>query len=251
MHIPTFWKELILMPLVDWLNQAAHLIIAHRPWQAGLIGLAVGWALCPGYMYLLALVVEWRWPRYRDQFKAFMPGNLFLGVVFGSSCYLASSYYHQSHRLAMFSASWWYWVPAVCAFAVVVGMSFFDIYGTIAFKPGAPNRYSWGQLVSWTKLWHNVAVYGAYGILLVGTGLPGLLGAPVWMGTASGTALANDLVRLVLLVCLLRWLSYLWYDIKHPRNQTGHVAINIGQWILGLAVVMATFITLYELVPSP
>src|SRR4051812_5725286 len=88
-----------------------HLLTNRSPIWAAIIGLLVGWAICPVYMYVLAVVVEWRWPRYRDQFRAFMPGNVFLGMVFGSAAYLYAAYIQTGATWAFFSSSIWNQAP--------------------------------------------------------------------------------------------------------------------------------------------
>jgi len=223
-----------------WLAYVANLITNHQPYVAGAIGLAAGWAICPGYMYLLAIVAEWRWPRYHDQFKAFMPGNLYLGVVFGGSCFLAASYRQAEGHGHLYENQLWLWLPLVASAAVVVALSAMDIIGAFRYKTGDTDKYHWLQLISPTKLWHNIVVYGAYGYLLVRVGVPGLLSAPWW----GANGLVNDVVRVLLLGCLLRWVLFLKQDIAEPKFTTGHVRVNQPQFLIGLFMIGSVFVIL-------
>ena len=239
-----------LEAFMRWLAHVADLITAHHPVQAGLIGLAIGWLICPGYMYFLAFISEWRWPKYRDQFKAFMPGNVFLGIVFGSASYLAASYYQSGDDVTLYHEPQWSWIPTGFGVLLVVGLSLMDIVGTFRYKEGDTDKYHWRQLISWTKVWHNVGVYGAYGYLLVRVGVPGLVSAPssFWTFaqghdewdklTAAGAV--NDCLRVVLVLALLKWVGYLIADVKDPKFTTGHVRVNFVQWLVGLVVVGST-----------
>lgn len=229
-----------LTALANWLARAGDLIVSHDPWVSGLVGLAVGLAICPGYMYLLAVVSEWRWPRYNEQFRAFMPGNLYLSVIFGAVAYLAAAYRVSGTQVPLFEGRLWVWIPFVVAGLLVLALSVVDILPAFSYKPGDTNKYHWRQLISWTKVWHNVAVYGAYGFLLIRLGVPGMVSAPLDAGTGG----INNLLRVVVLVALIRWATYLAADAKNPKHSTGHVRVNFGQWLVGLVVVSATCVGL-------
>lgn len=230
--------------LAEWLAHVVYLITTRPPLQAGLIGWAVGFLICPFYMYLIAIVSEWRWLRYRDQFKAFMPGNLFLGVVFGTSCYLYADARRAGQLTGFFAGHLWEWVSLSFAALLVVVLSALDIMGAITYRPGDVAKYSWRQLISWTKVWHNVFVYGIYGYLLTRVGVSGLIKAP-WNAHGSETVI-NGATRVMQIASLGVWLYCLARDAKFPKHQTGHVAVNRVQWCIGLVLMGLTVVALAQ-----
>lgn len=220
--------------LPDWLAPYANAVLGRSPFQAFLIGVGIGWAICPVFVYLLGLS-ELRWLRYRDQFKAFMPGNLFLGVSFGCICYLAAE--AQRHGTGWFvrpAETWWLWVAVGFSILLTVGLWLVDIIGAFRHRSQPGSTYSWWQLISWTKVYHNTFVYGVYSLLLVGLGVPGLILAPF---NTLGLA-----IRLLMVVVLLSWVMLLIEDGKHPMHRTAHIELRgfggAVRWVLGLVYIV-------------
>ena len=222
-----------LVDLAAWLTRCTDLIVNHNPWLAALIGLAVGWGICPAYMYALAVVSEWRWPKYDEQFKAFMPGNIFLGAVFSSTAFLTAADRRDGGTSTIYGEPRWSWISLGIAAVIVVAMCIQDVIGAFQYYPGAPDKYHWTQLIAWTKVWHNIVVYGAYGFLLIHIGVPGFM-------SASWTSPINVIMRIVLLAMLSRWITYLIVDVREPKHATGHVTVSPLQWLIGLIMVGGT-----------
>lgn len=47
----------------------------------------------------------------------------------------------------------------------------------------------------------------------------------------------NDGLRVVVVLALVKWISYLFVDMKHPKHPTGHVRVTFAQWLSGLVIV--------------
>lgn len=235
------------------LAHVASLITNHTPLVAGCIGLTVGWLICPGYMYAIAYAQTGKWLEYDKQFKAFVPGNFYLGLVFGLSCYLYASI-NQANTPSMFHLPQWaYWALGGAAL-VVAALGAIDGAGAITYnrghidKNGRIFKYHWRQLLDWTKLWHNIFVYGVYGFLLIYVGAPGVALAP-WVINHDPflAVLPYILPRAVMLGCLGAWVRLLAVDMKYPMHATGHIAVTFVQWMRGLGFLAATTVVVVAL----
>jgi hypothetical protein len=220
--------------VLPWLAPLTRFLLGGSPLEAGITGACVGWLVCPIYMYVLALVSERRWPKYDDQFKAFMPGNLFLGTAFGAATYLAARALRDgSGFFSHFpSTLTWMMIPVMLSVLAVLVLSAQDIVGAIRHKPGDTHTFHWRQLLGWTKIYHNTVVYGLYTWLLVALGVPGLLLAPADVGGVLG--------RVVLVIFVGLWVRMLIVDGKSPKHRTGHIALHgaagVLMWVNGLLV---------------
>lgn len=175
------------LPLFGWL-------LNHSP----LVMLVIGWAITPGMMIVIGLVLESRWifPRHQKFFYSFMPGDLFLGGTLACSLALAPSL--PASRSVWWQSGLWHACVLVCSvFGCLEARRLLD-------KP----LYTDDALWSPTKMYHDFVLYIGYGFLLVSVAGPTLLRWE-WSG-----------YRLAGLACLLVWLGLLVADqvYRDPRE---------------------------------
>jgi len=153
--------------------------LRHGPWVAGLCVFAV----TPGALIVIALVLERRWLVPGKQFAAVAYGDPLLAVAAGLGIWLTGP--HPPHGLTG---------PAAGVTAVVLGLLFGLVQWRDELRRG---YYTPAQAVAPTKIWHQVVVYPALGYWLWTAGIGGL-SAPggtaawaVWAGKALLLALTG------------------------------------------------------------
>jgi hypothetical protein len=164
--------------------------LRHGPWVAGLCSFAV----TPGALVVIALVLERRWLVPHEQFTAVTYGDPLLAVVAGLGTWLAGP--GPPHGLAG---------PATGVVAIVVMLLFGLVQWRDELRRG---YYTRAQAVAPTKIWHQVVVYPVLGYWLWTAGVGGLSapgGAAVWAGKA------------LLLVLAGIWAAANVYDRRHPK----------------------------------
>ncbi len=129
-------------------------------WTVGhdfLVTLLICWAITPGMMILVGLIGEFRLIPLSPstQFLSFFPGDLFLGA--GVACLLTAARGLPDDRR-------WYSAPIVHLLVMVAAVSAAIYLTRGEWKGGA---YPKMAILSPTKLYHNGALYGAYGYLAV------------------------------------------------------------------------------------
>lgn len=223
-----------LVPLVDFITKRS----SAGAFAAGLIFALL---LTPGFMYLLAWAEGKRKFRTCDEFRAFMPGDLYLGVSFSFGC----SLFAQARIMGHSAPGWWHWVSTAVGCLAAVGLTVPEIIGAFYYRDGDAGRYHWRQMISPRKIWHNVVVYGVYGYLLMAICVPGFVLAPsavsdFSMGRPFGgiSSVGFDALRLLLLVELSEWILSLVYDVSHPKCATAHTKVNFRQWATGMAMIV-------------
>lgn len=168
-------------------------IVDHGFWFAFTVSLVAS----PGLMFLLAGTLERRmlWPK--EQYYGFLYGDIALALSVGSTAALASSLPEIS---TFFTSRVWHWSAFLAA--VVLGL---------ALWLNERSAYSVPQLLSPTKIWHNVFLYGLLGYWLLGLGIPVLyhkLASPwAWL--------------MILGVCV--WLALNRYDSTRSGIRVAHI----------------------------
>ncbi|MEU9096545.1 hypothetical protein [Streptomyces sp. NPDC048361] len=163
--------------------------------------LLASFAVSPGVPALLALVLERRLLRPRHEFTAFLYGDPALAVSCAAGVLLAGS-----PGASVPVAGW----PAV---AMMVLPPAFGVWQ--ARSELRAGLYTWAQLLSPTKLWHQVVVYPLMTYLVGGALLRGLtsgIGGPA--GPARWAVLA------VMAGGFLFWMAANVHDRRRPR--VGH-----------------------------
>ena len=164
--------------------------LRHGPWVAGLCAFAV----TPGALIVIALVLERRWLVPGEQFAAVAYGDPLLAVAAGLGTWLAGP--RPPHGLTG---------PAAGVTAVVLGLLFGLAQWRDELRRG---YYTPAQAVAPTKIWHQVVVYPVLGYWLWTAGIGGLSapgGAAVWAGKALLLALTGI------------WVATNVYDRRHPK----------------------------------
>ena len=164
--------------------------LRHGPWVAGLCVFAV----TPGALIVIALVLERRWLVPGEQFAAVAYGDPLLAVAAGLGTWLAGP--HSPHGLTG---------PAAGVTVVMLGLLFGLAQWRDELRRG---YYTPAQAVAPTKIWHQLVVYPVLGYWLWTAGIGGLSvadGAAVWAGKA------------LLLALLGVWAATNVYDRRHPK----------------------------------
>lgn len=131
-------------------------IAGHNFW----VTLLLCWLLTPGLFYLIGLVLESR-PvplSWNYQFTSFFPGDLFLGGMVAGLLVLAKKLPAEDH---FYNATWFHVLVLVVTVAVAVVIT--------ALEYNDPNGYGHRAVMSPTKLYHNILLYGGYGYIIVTT----------------------------------------------------------------------------------
>jgi hypothetical protein len=203
-------------------------------WRAAIIG----WLMCPIIVYILGFA-EGRWLHWRDQFRAFMPGNFLLGGALGAMAYLLPHVPRTEHHF--YQLRWWWVLPILVSAGITIWMNQIDIAGARQHnKPGMTAKtFSWRQLLSPTKRWHNDVVYVFYIYLF------GAVGSPALLAAQGGTDVL--LARLVLVLCVVGWGCCAAWDVKFPKHSRAHVPATAKSWMISslvIAVALTGFLVL-------
>jgi hypothetical protein len=177
--------------------------------------LIIAWVVTPLGMILVGLVFESRLvPLWRNQSKAFIPGDIGLGVVVATGWYMypqiPDGSFWSSGRIALLIA------PIVCILICFVMRKQVDV-----------NVYSRGALNSPTKRYHDYFLYLLYMWFLVAISAPAILFGTTWSGE-------NLTVKLHALVWFAVWLTGMVVDLQDPRMKHKitqmHVAVYRPIW---------------------
>jgi len=164
--------------------------LRHGPWLAGLCSFAV----TPGALIVIALVLERRWLRPREQFTAVTYGDPLLAVAVGVGVWLTGA--QVPHGLTG---------PAAGVAAALLALAF----GLAQWRDELRRRYyTRAQAAAPTKIWHQVVVYPVMGYWLWTAAIGGLSapgGAAAWAG------------KILLVVLTGTWAATNVYDRRHPK----------------------------------
>ncbi len=178
-----------LLPALDWL--AGHSFITT---------LAICWSISPVSLWAVRFFVERRRISLKpeDNFASCFPGDLFLG--FGATCLLMLARdLPAGHH--WYNNSWW---PFVVLLGCVIG----GLYTTrVEYRRG---QYTIGQILTPTKLLHDVGFYDLYGYPIAST-LLALI--------TTGTLFAHWYYTLGAVVGLVPWAFLAWFD-QNALSQT-------------------------------
>ena len=155
----------------------------------------------------------------KDQFLAFMPGDIFLSAFFVWSVYLAKK--HLPDGVYWFNSHRWHGAPLFHLITLAVFLLVFVVLTFLDWKSGL---YTWGQMLSPWKIYHNL-LYAWYGDLVASTGLPVLGNAEVLPRTKA----ALFTVVAVWLLCLV-YDSTIGAQYAPHKAKTAHVEFSYRTW---------------------
>lgn len=147
--------------------------------------LLIGWITMPGMMFVVAGISERRiMPFWRGQSRAFIPGDLMLGVAFAASVY-------QIRLLP--NDGWWSngWYPVAVA---VIAALLFMVMRLFIDAPGYDKAPGASKDCP-TKWFHDIVGYLIYGTVL------GVVAIPTLFSTPFSWAKVAEIVGLVVWVC--------------------------------------------------
>lgn len=156
-------------------------------------------AVTPGIHLLASPLLEGRKVTWRDDYAAVLVGDPLLALAVGLGADLS-----QPGGPRGWPASW----IAGCAW-LAGGWTFGLWQSRREFVAG---RYTVGQILSPTKLWHQFVVYPLLGYWVTATVLsgPGAAGTP-----------ARRLQATVIIACTATWAGLAWDAIRHPKPGHG------------------------------
>lgn len=134
------------------------------PWP---IVLMIGWLITPGMMFVLGWILESRTLPIIENSRAFLPGDFFLGLILASSAVILRNSRIRRDSFVL-SKRWLIFASVLTAVAVF-------LVGKLVLDRG---NYTIGQILSPTKLWHDIIVYMGYGPIIATMAIPALLPSP-------------------------------------------------------------------------
>jgi hypothetical protein len=163
----------------------------HGPWFAGLCAFAV----TPGSLVVIALVLERRWLIPREQFAAVAYGDPLLAVTAGLGVWLTGP--RTPDGLTG---------PAAGVTAMVIML----VFGLAQWRDELRRGYyTRAQAAAPTKIWHQVVVYPVLGYWLWTAGAGGL--------SAGGLSAGGWMKKVLLLALVGIWAATNVYDRQHPK----------------------------------
>ncbi|MFD7288376.1 hypothetical protein [Streptomyces sp. NPDC057539] len=181
----------------DWAPVLGEALV-HGPWVA----FATAFAVSPGIPGLIALVLERRLLRPRQEFVAFIYGDPLLALAAATGVALCGG--RSSDPIRGLVTGWWAW-------ACLAGWLTFGLWQW--WREVRAGKYTLGQALSPTKIWHQVIIYPVLGYLVT---------APVLAGLAAETTFGGDLAKMLTIFCIGAWCAANVHDRRHPK--TGHPA---------------------------
>ncbi|TCO62123.1 hypothetical protein [Actinocrispum wychmicini] len=171
-------------------------VLDRGPLVAGAMALAI----TPGMHVVLALGLERRVIRPRDQFLALIYGDPLLCLACGVGVALVPR--ELSGLIRSLAATQTALLVASC----------WLVFGIWQWRSETRlNYYSLAQALAPTKIWHQLAVYPVFGTLVTVTAVAGL-GAPL-----GDRPVLAALGKVIILGCGAGWILLHLHDRRHPR----------------------------------
>jgi hypothetical protein len=167
-------------------------------WHPALLALAA-LVVTPGIHLVLSPLLEGRKVTWRDDYAAVLVGDPLLALAAGIGANLAQPGGPQG-----WPASW----MAGCAW-LLGGWTFGLWQSRHEFVTG---RYTLGQSVSPTKLWHQFIVYPLLGYWVT---------AAEWSGLGAADISAHRFQATAVIACTATWAVLVWDAIRRPKPGHG------------------------------
>ncbi|MFF4500431.1 hypothetical protein [Streptomyces sp. NPDC001401] len=165
--------------------------LEHGPWVAA----AATFAVTPGALWVLALVLERRLMGVRSGFVAVLLGDPLLAAA------VALGVARMHGRAPSGLAGPWFGLASL-----VVWLGFGLVQWCGELRAGF---FTWEQAVAPTKIWHQLIVYPLLGYWLWTAGIGGLM--------APGSGPADLSARVLIVVCVGCWVVSNGYDRSRPK----------------------------------
>jgi hypothetical protein len=156
-------------------------------------------AVAPGVHLLASPLLEGRKVTWHDDYAAVLIGDPLLALAVGLGASMS-----QPSGPHGWPASW----VAGCAW-LVGGWTFGLWQSRHEFVTG---RYTLGQILSPTKLWHQFVVYPLLGYWVTAADLPGL---------GAADTLADRLQAAAVIACTAAWAALACHAVRHPKPGHG------------------------------
>jgi hypothetical protein len=167
-------------------------------WHPALLALAA-LVVTPGIHLVLSPLLEGRKVTWRDDYAAVLVGDPLLALAAGIGANLA-----QPGGPRGWPASW----MAGCAW-LLGGWTFGLWQSRREFITG---RYTFGQSISPTKLWHQFIVYPLLGYWVT---------AAEWSGLGAADISAHRFQAMAVIACTATWAVLAWDAIRRPKPGHG------------------------------
>ena len=171
-------------------------------WHPALLALTA-MAVSPGVHLLASPLLEGRKVTWRDDYAAVLIGDPLLALAAGLAAGLA-----QPGGPRGWPASW----IAGCAW-LAGGWAFGWWQSRHELATG---RYTRGQILSPTKLWHQFIVYPLLGYWVT---------AAVWSGLGTADTPAHRVQAAAVIACTATWAALAWDAIRHPKPGHGTLSL--------------------------
>lgn len=167
-----------------------------------LVALFAAWALTPVWFIVVGIICESRVvPLWRNQSRAFMPGDLALGVTFATGWYLHPRF-----------------DPTLLVIGLVAGVVLLCL---MRRKFDGTNNYPLPTLRSPTKVYHDYVLYIGYVAALVSVAVPGILMSS-WSDAMP--------LKVIGLIAFVVWLSGLVADGLDPDMPRKRKLMHVSDW---------------------
>jgi hypothetical protein len=155
--------------------------------------------ISPGVHLLASPLLEGRKITWRDDYAAVLVGDPLLALAAGLGASMS-----QPGGPRGWPASW----AAGCAW--IVGGWTFGLWQSR--HEYAAGRYTLGQILSPTKLWHQFIVYAVLGYWVT---------AAEWSGLGAADTSARRIQAAVVIACTATWAVLVYDAIRHPKPGHG------------------------------
>jgi hypothetical protein len=167
-------------------------------WHPALLALTA-LAVTPGVHLLASPLLEGRKVTWRDDYAAVLIGDPLLALAAGLAASMS-----QPGGPRGWPASW------IAGGGWLAGGWAFGLWQSR--HELAAGRYTLGQILSPTKLWHQFVIYPLLGYWVT---------AAEWSGLSAASTSGHRLQAAVVIACTSTWAVLAWYAIGHPKRGHG------------------------------
>ncbi len=155
-----------LLPGFGWLADLS--FVGDSPLGRFISTLLVCWCITPGLFILIGLVLEGRLVPLdsKRQFLSFWPGDFFLGLMAAGLLTAAQLLPERSQPIGVGALKLGHQSTAFHVFVLVAALA---VAASLTYGEWRGGAYPTAAILSPTKLYHNLALYGLYGYVIITT----------------------------------------------------------------------------------